>query len=1158
MQSINGEHELAQPTAAGQASRLTFEQMARAVRAADPAALLVLPRILRRVIKQHRDLGGFAYRVPHRKSYVIDRDTLLKIADHWELDIGEHEVLPERVILIARPNPRNLATMTAQSALTRCWRLLFHARVHLALEEQAAAGKLGTPAVRRRMLQLGLTEFDEIRNVLRQEGMLLPPHNDRNVYIEFAATYLELRHFAPGFLKRFFPALEDLAAVDRMLAEDVDAKALFRVTRLRGAPEPSVFTPLDGDEEIPSEGDVPGCESLPPAEPSESRYRRFLRRAQRPAAVGNVVGAAIYRARAARYAPPEAIAKTQAAVKTDIAHLVDRLRSALDLHDQHFHAWQDALLALAAQTPRGIWTAEARLLYDLQKACVDHERDLYTVGVVEWALSLGRRPLKRPLPNQREVLLCKHLRSAARRLPTVRIADGPRRQLKEQLDAAIERSEGAVRERLRPPVTGVLDEVGLLPHNAVERVSRNKLVEELLDHIVERGYLTFGDLRDAISRNHVKLPDVSGPRDLWYGDALLRADRRLAIALDGVYRRGEIYMRWMQAFSSLGFGTHIGRFLTKYLVVPFGGAAVTAVFLDYIVAEITRAPKKKGAILHVFSGDTFWLMTCLLGAFLFGLMHARWFRRLVANALKGAWRVLRWTLIDPLVWLTRSVIIQAVLRSRLSVLAWRFALLPGAITAGTIGHWPFETTTAVAVFLAVNLLLNSRVGRGFQEMAADSLVQGWHNYGVRLLAGLFHLLLDFFRAILEWTERGLYTVDEWLRFKSGEGRFAFVGKAALSVIWFWITYVVRFTVNVLVEPQVNPIKHFPVVTVSHKLLFAAYYPFTKFLERAFNISVYEAGVAATLVIWCIPGIFGFLAWELRENWRLYAANRPNRLRRVIIGSHGESMLRLLRPGFHSGTIPKRFARLRRAERRAREKGGWKAARKQLEVLHHVERDVRRFVEREFAAWFAESRSWPGAVPAVEKVRLATNRVRVALKRPAVSDGTLWLTFEAQSGWLLADVRATECTGCLSPHQRQVLINALLGLYKTAAVELVRQQVENELRAPVVSYHCDNRGLVLWPDESLETEVRYDLRHDGTLAAPEQTGTGPEPDSVSSSASTVASSGPVPVFPTFDRTRLVFRETVIPWREWMAAWEAEQAEGGRPMDTVVPIRVLPSD
>ena len=62
-------------------------------------------------------------------------------------------------------------------------------------------------------------------------------------------------------------------------------------------------------------------------------------------------------------------------------------------------------------------------------------------------------------------------------------------------------------------------------------------------------------------------------------------------------------------------------------------------------------------------------------------------------------------------------------------------------------------------------------------------------------------------------------------------------------------------------------------------------------------------------------------------------------------------------------------------------------------------------------------------------------------------------------------------------------NALLGLYKTAAVELVRQQVEGELHSPLVSYHCDNLGFVLWPDESLETEVRYDLRHDGTLAVP---------------------------------------------------------------------------
>ncbi len=60
---------------------------------------------------------------------------------------------------------------------------------------------------------------------------------------------------------------------------------------------------------------------------------------------------------------------------------------------------------------------------------------------------------------------------------------------------------------------------------------------------------------------------------------MLRADRKLATALDGVYRRGEFYLRWMQRLSSLGFGTGVGRFLTRFAVVPFGGAFVTLAFM---------------------------------------------------------------------------------------------------------------------------------------------------------------------------------------------------------------------------------------------------------------------------------------------------------------------------------------------------------------------------------------------------------------------------------------------------------------------------------------------------------------------------------------------------------------------------------------------------
>ena len=61
-------------------------------------------------------------------------------------------------------------------------------------------------------------------------------------------------------------------------------------------------------------------------------------------------------------------------------------------------------------------------------------------------------------------------------------------------------------------------------------------------------------------------------------------------------------------------------------------------------------------------------------------------------------------------------------------------------------------------------------------------------------------------------------VDEWLRFKAGESPVSLWLKGILGIFWFYVSYVVRFAVNLLLEPQINPIKHFPVVTVSHKLL----------------------------------------------------------------------------------------------------------------------------------------------------------------------------------------------------------------------------------------------------------------------------------------------------------------------------------------------------
>ena len=71
---------------------------------------------------------------------------------------------------------------------------------------------------------------------------------------------------------------------------------------------------------------------------------------------------------------------------------------------------------------------------------------------------------------------------------------------------------------------------------------------------------------------------------------------------------------------------------------------------------------------------------------------------------------------------------------------------------------------------------------------------------------------------MQWIERLMYAVDEWLRFKSGQGRAMMVLKGALGMVWFFVAYAIRFCVNLLIEPQLNPVKHVPWVTVSHKIM----------------------------------------------------------------------------------------------------------------------------------------------------------------------------------------------------------------------------------------------------------------------------------------------------------------------------------------------------
>ncbi|HEX8915325.1 MAG TPA: hypothetical protein VF796_23430, partial [Humisphaera sp.] len=293
---------------------MTLAELQKILRAADPRAVLVPPRILERIILDAHGIRGPARTVPHRKIHVVDRQTLFRYAEQADLDLEPDQLLPDTVILLARPPAERLSELERSNVLLTFWRRLFHATIHLALDAAAPGGDpLAGDAVRDRIDAIGRAEFEEVRAVLAQDHYLPPAATDRAVYVEFAAVFLETQYFAAGLLPAMFPGLRDPAGVGRLLRADVPADDLFARARLAEAPDPSAAE--SGSEETETE--------------SHERYWLLVRGAERASLAGNAVKAAILRTRAWRIAPAALAPETRDLALADLRRLTDRLATAL-------------------------------------------------------------------------------------------------------------------------------------------------------------------------------------------------------------------------------------------------------------------------------------------------------------------------------------------------------------------------------------------------------------------------------------------------------------------------------------------------------------------------------------------------------------------------------------------------------------------------------------------------------------------------------------------------------------------------------------------------------------------------------------------------------------------------------------------------------------
>jgi hypothetical protein len=1177
-ENLRGVLQTPVPTRA-QPLRMAFE-IERRFRENDAGVFFVLPRVVRRVVQNQLEFANPWLPPPHRKSCVVERDRLQWLVARDELGIDASVALPRRVILLARPDDQRLAGFSREDLLRYYWRLLFHARIDFELETTASTERLPVGELRKRIAHLGQTQFDEIRSVLRSEQMLRRPDDPRQVYAEFVAVYHELRAFAPELLAVYFPSLDDESSVLAVIGGDCDAAALLAATR------PDELASAHAGINKPS----PGADGEPLfavaqvrlTSRSPRRYAALARRADRLREQGNNVRAALVRRRAFDKAPLDQMVTAQRELVREVEFLVLRLQAALELTDEAIRPWLAMCERLLPAARHGFWNINARLLYDLQQVCLVHEQEMYRVDLLGWARSRGGKPLKRPLPNHRVVLMSKHLRRAAQRIPAVTIDEVGRRELSDLLHAAADAAEQLLRRRFEALVNETLTAARFIAGSVVERVGFFKLTQELLDGIVDRGFLTLGDLRDAISRNDLKSTDLASAREFFAGDPLLSADRLLAGNLDGVYQRGPFYLRWLQRGTSLAFGIPFGRAMTKYLALPFGLSFLVLMAIEEIAHLLFRnratipveesavaveaaneavpAAHQAAAAAHHYLVYSHWHMFWL-GCVIFALLHVQPFRAGVLLILKSAWKLVRGILFDiprklaalpPVAWLLQSFPM---------LLLRRFVMIPALVTGIIWGllpalgmYPPLDRWRGWGLFFALLVALNSRIGRDTQELTREFLIRTLDQIRVHFVVGLFTLIVDGLRWLMDGLERVLYAVDEWLRFRSGESNLVLAIKAVVGLAWSFVHGVIRFCVTLLIEPQINPIKHFPVVTVSHKLVLGTLaIPLTRLLESFYDKPT--AFTIASLILAGIPGVFGFLAWELKENWMLYAANRSSILKPVRIGHHGETLRRLLVPGFHSGTIPKLFAKRRRAAGHAAIKPHVDRQVRFVEKLNHAAEALRHFVERELIGLLQESRTYHGRDISVGRVELSTNRVLVTLCDAGYDSDPVVIEFCEQSGWIIASVASEGWLAEMIEEDRKVFRAALSGLYKRAAAGLVREQIESNLVAAALPdsenafrdaghesrhaaspathpYDISSEGLVVWPYRQFDSTVRYSLE--------DRPMTSPRPRSLARAAGLA----PLPL------SAIVYQEHLLQWEEWRAYWDTEQNV------SAIPIRLLP--
>ena len=622
----------------------------------------------------------------------------------------------------------------------------------------------------------------------------------------------------------------------------------------------------------------------------------------------------------------------------------------------------------------------SRLLRDLEQIALEGRTEYYRLQPIRWLGSGGRQPVQLGLPFQGPLKALRALNAAKIHLDQLPWSGAEVAHFTAPLQTLGDQIGQRLRQQLLPRLRNLLDKAGFRPADPRQQVARNVLQEELFDTILRRWHLRFTDLRDAVARHELRLPDP-GWRELLLGDRLARFDRPASAALPGVYQPGEFYLKGLQQLIAPLFGTVAGRAITRLLLFPLGVAFIGLEALSYGLSLTPLAAGSvrlvnPGSVLGVGAGLAVMLYTApgRKAAAALG-RSCRWLFAELLNRRLARWlhwgRAVRW-LRYPLVRRTSRYLLEPLLIG--------LALaLPLIGIAGSLGFSLAGLPTFLIAlgFILGSLLRNSQAGRRLLDAAITGFATFWQRVHHALLTGLFHWVVDFFGWLMHAIEQALHRVDEAVSHHRGEGRSVLAAKALIGPGWRAFSDLIHFYVAVLVEPQINPIKHFPVVTVADKLMLPFFPALTTALLALLEpvLPRFLSVPLATVTVLLSPGLFGFLAWELNENWKLYRANHPDRAQPARFGPEGETLYTLLRPGFHSGALPKAFTELRAVIRLENEhQRSYSQQLRQAETqLSRILESLQAFVTRELG--FALAERWRAA--GYERAEAAVVRLEAA-------------------------------------------------------------------------------------------------------------------------------------------------------------------------------------